>query len=577
MENITNWSAEEYYGSKIEMHVNSSLSSCWTGTAAGNLAYLQLYYNLTNPNMCIRPYYVNGVPRLDNPGELGNQWIYMTGPLHESLHTISPTPINLKPWMREGWSQYLMYNTLSNYDGNGFTDINQETADTYLYREDSSMNWPSYVANDYRDQSNYPIQDSQGYDITAWMFSMMRDNHSLNWNSLYKLISDNEETSNKAYQRVLASGNIYSPDMFIIDLFGRASDLDFETQTKPIWRYDGPSGPGWGVRNWEALDWYADLSVPYLNFSDSNGGVFYMGENVTINANISNTGQVDLQGVVVKIYEGTNLLKEQIININAGAIVPISANFYSPTANSYNIRVVVDENSIKIETNDANNENTKVLSFQSAKCGDTDNSGAIDVLDVVNMVNVAFRGQPQGNNPAWVWNVNGDTSGAIDIIDVVKIVNVAFRGANAETELTCQPVSNVQASTTITIQKTSTGFSASANLDRNVAGMQFDLTYNPSKISIVKIIPSTRTSEMTFINTPISYGKNRITVYSSNGGKFIKYGTGTLFTIQASGSDFSSLKVIPTVVDYKTSNKFSNVKVNLNLKTTAKTAALQPV
>jgi len=199
------------------------------------------------------------------------------------------------------------------------------------------------------------------------------------------------------------------------------------------------------------------------------------------------------------------------------------------------------------------------------QCGDVNNDGNIDILDVVGMINVAFRGQPQGD-PAWVYDV--DASGAVDIIDVVKIVNVAFRGANATTELTCQPVSNAQASTTINIQKTSGGLSASASLDRSVAGMQFDLTYDSSKMQITGVKTATRTYGMTLTNKQISPGKNIIGIYSSDGEKLIKSGSGTLFTIQATGSDFSSLKIIPIVVDYKTSNKFSNANVNFKFKTT---------
>ncbi|MBI3623424.1 right-handed parallel beta-helix repeat-containing protein [Candidatus Pacearchaeota archaeon] len=199
-------------------------------------------------------------------------------------------------------------------------------------------------------------------------------------------------------------------------------------------------------------------------------------------------------------------------------------------------------------------------------CGDVNNDGVHNVLDVVKMINVAFRGQNQTNPPPFeIWDV--DSSGAIDIIDVVKIINVAFRGQSPESQLTCQPVSAVQASATITIQKTSDGFSASSNLDRDIAGMQFDLTYDPAKIIITKVNPSTRTSEMTITNTQISPGKNKIAIYSSDGGKSIKYGSGVLFTVQTTGSDFSSLKIIPKVVDYKTSNGFSDAKVDFKFKT----------
>ncbi len=572
LESITGWSSEKYsvFGTKLKINVSAAM-----GCSSGSAYLGNIYLQLSNPlylTGCERPYYENSVPFFGNPGELGDNWRFMETTIHESIHAINPPVIQSRRWLTEGFGRYHEYNVLSNYNGNGFKDINQETANTYLFlgSESNNYNWTTYLNNDYRDGLNLEIQLSHGYAITAWMFSMMRDNHSLNWNNFYNLLENNKESQDKAFQ--LSAGSVYNADMFIIDLFGRASGLDFETQTKPIWRYDGPSGPGWGVRNWEALDWYADLRVPYLNFSDTNGNIFYMGENVTINANVSNTGQVNLQGVVVRIYEGANLLKEQIININAETIVPISVNFHSSTASSYNIRVVVDEDDIKIELNDSNNENTKVLSFQPAKCGDLDNSGAIDVLDVVNMVNVAFRGQPQGNNPTWVWDV--DASGAIDIIDVVKIVNVAFRGANVTTELSCnEPVPNVQASTTITLQKISGGFSASASIDRNVAGMQFDLSYDSSKFKISEVKTTTRTSGMTITNTQISSGKNRIAIYSDNGEKFIKSGQGTLFTVQATGNDFSSLKIIPKVVDYKTSNAFSNVKVSYKFKTTTRLLA----
>ncbi|MEK6953463.1 MAG: NosD domain-containing protein [Candidatus Micrarchaeota archaeon] len=76
------------------------------------------------------------------------------------------------------------------------------------------------------------------------------------------------------------------------------------------------------------------------------------------------------------------------------------------------------------------------LSPEPGTCGDLNNDGVHNVLDVVNMINVAFRGQAQ-TGPLWVWDV--DSSGAIDILDVVRIINVAFRGADPTTQLTCAP------------------------------------------------------------------------------------------------------------------------------------------
>ncbi len=52
-----------------------------------------------------------------------------------------------------------------------------------------------------------------------------------------------------------------------------------------------------------------------------------------------------------------------------------------------------------------------------------------DVLDVVNTVNVAFRGTASVTDPGCPkerTDVNGDN--ATDVLDVVRVVNVAFRG-----------------------------------------------------------------------------------------------------------------------------------------------------
>jgi hypothetical protein len=67
--------------------------------------------------------------------------------------------------------------------------------------------------------------------------------------------------------------------------------------------------------------------------------------------------------------------------------------------------------------------------------------GVQDVLDVVQTVNVAFRGaaailDPNVNCPYETTDVN--CSASTDVIDVVRMVNVAFRGADPNTEF-CDP------------------------------------------------------------------------------------------------------------------------------------------
>jgi len=67
--------------------------------------------------------------------------------------------------------------------------------------------------------------------------------------------------------------------------------------------------------------------------------------------------------------------------------------------------------------------------------------GVQDITDVVQTINVAFRGaaailDPNENCPYETTDTNCST--ATDVIDVVKMVNVAFRGANVATEF-CNP------------------------------------------------------------------------------------------------------------------------------------------
>lgn len=74
--------------------------------------------------------------------------------------------------------------------------------------------------------------------------------------------------------------------------------------------------------------------------------------------------------------------------------------------------------------------------------GDPGCNGAIDVVDVVNTISVAFRGESAIIDADCFPNPGGrtdvDCSGSTDIIDVVRVVGAAFRG---ETPNFCEPCS----------------------------------------------------------------------------------------------------------------------------------------
>ncbi|HUU45737.1 MAG TPA: hypothetical protein VM118_08385 [Acidobacteriota bacterium] len=71
--------------------------------------------------------------------------------------------------------------------------------------------------------------------------------------------------------------------------------------------------------------------------------------------------------------------------------------------------------------------------------GDPQCDGATDVLDVVNAVNVAFRGAAATTDPLCPYEqTDVSCDGVTNVIDVVKFVNVAFRGGDPDEQF-CHP------------------------------------------------------------------------------------------------------------------------------------------
>lgn len=71
--------------------------------------------------------------------------------------------------------------------------------------------------------------------------------------------------------------------------------------------------------------------------------------------------------------------------------------------------------------------------------GDPHVDGVINVLDVVQTVNVAFRGfDPVFDEGCPIERTDVDCSGFTNVLDVVRVVSVAFRGGDPATEI-CEP------------------------------------------------------------------------------------------------------------------------------------------
>jgi hypothetical protein len=444
MESLTDWSAEEYYGEKLEIYVEGG-STCGGGYAIPAEAHFSLYENLSNLDVCKFPYYVDGIPYYDNPGELGDHWKYMTTALHEALHSINPFPTYSRAWLTEGWSEYCEFNILSSPS---FEDINQETTDYYLYNGwiiPSWYSWELYVANDYHDTTpgQYEIQESLGYDITAWMFSMLRDDYSLPWEDFYALVDNNPETLDKSWELGGEGYTSIFTDTHVIDVFERATGVEMY----PVFRYDGPEGPGWGVRQWEDLDWYADL-VPELEVSDP---LPEPGQEILLTSTIYNNGDVSLNDVIVRFYavecdyaNETNLIYslpsegdgdssllslsdpvgEYSVSVAGQGSTFVGPVPYTVSRGMYCTKVTVDEDDLKIEQDETNNYDTVIV---NSACGDVTNNTIVDLADVIFLVNYLYRNGPEPIcDPI---QICGDSTldGNIDLADLIFLINYLYR------------------------------------------------------------------------------------------------------------------------------------------------------
>lgn len=430
MEGLTQWSSEQFNGAnKLKIYVTSS-STCSSGVSMSGIATVYLYEDISNLEVCKQGYYENGELLYNNPGELGDHYAYVGTMLHEALHAINPPAGSYVPWITEGFSTYFQYNVLVN-----FGDINQETADTFIANGYPFWNWPDYSSQsfDYHDGCivdnhfcvdssgrqifmNADIQHSRGYYITSKMFQMMRDDYGFNWGNFFDKINDNKETMQKSWE--LGYSSNYYPDTFFVDVFGKNVGWDFAT-TQSIWEYDGPLGPGWGVRYWESRDWYADLT-PTISFSKNNPAPE---EIITINSIVYNNGEVNLENVAVRFYSGTDLIDEKIIFVPQGS-VPVSTTYSAPEG-TYQIKVVVDEDDLKLETNNNNNEASDTISFSySYICGDINFDGGLSIGDLTYLITYLFRGGPAPQKPELA-NVNG--LNGINVADLTYLINFFFR------------------------------------------------------------------------------------------------------------------------------------------------------
>ena len=465
---MTGWSSLRWFGTPLEIYVYGTPDRCNFGNASPTHSNVILSDPLYQTG-CERPYYVDGIEQYGNPGVLGDHWPQMMEALMQATRSITPYQIYTRSWLINGFAIHIGFRTLV-----ANNDINQETADEYMHdgyditkywvdfgTEDttfsfysaSEFNWDCYIANDYHDCSVYEreLQRSHSYSITAWLFSLLESDHILDWDLFYTILNNNKETLDKTFSLY---PYIYYTDAFVTYVFGLAmGHTDFYTETEPIFRYDGPDGPGYGMRCYDVwpghgdttfteFDWFADLTIDVAVLDTSS--LIVPGDSIKVFAIVNNLGDFELGdssqqivGAVTRIYQSSTIIKEDTLIIEAMSSDTVFAHFVPTTPGGYEISVTVDEMNLKIELDDSNNSafDTIFVDFDSDAdgIGDTyDNCPSIANPDQTNSDTDSF-GDLCDNCPT----IDNEDQADADSDDVGDVCDIC---PNHELDDCCNPV-----------------------------------------------------------------------------------------------------------------------------------------
>jgi hypothetical protein len=166
--------------------------------------------------------------------------------------------------------------------------------------------------------------------------------------------------------------------------------------------------------------------------------------------------------------------------------------------------------------------------------GDVNLDTRIDVDDLVKVVAYIIGDYPLSTRQFRAGNINGDTE--VNVVDLVGIINMIFAGASPTSlpkfAYTGEPASlEVVAAGSINDQIDE--LRIDANLPTEVAGLQFDLTYDPYDIELGDPGLTERSYGFRLRSHEINDGRLRVLLYfdPSDMGNVIDAGLGSLVTI----------------------------------------------
>ncbi len=196
-----------------------------------------------------------------------------------------------------------------------------------------------------------------------------------------------------------------------------------------------------------------------------------------------------------------------------------------------------------------------VLLEESFVCGDAGGDGDISASDIVYLINYLFiQGPPP--NPLWIADANGD--GDISTSDVVYLINYLFIGGPPPCpnlfEGSTPPQQGSGGTGNMGLVSGSKNPDGSVNVwikgnfDTDVSGLEFEITYDNSKLEIFNITTTELTSNMNIYKKE-SNGRKIIAILDQSGTNYVQAkSSGKLVSLKVKGVklqqvDLSSLKL----------------------------------
>ena len=199
--------------------------------------------------------------------------------------------------------------------------------------------------------------------------------------------------------------------------------------------------------------------------------------------------------------------------------------------------------------------------------GDANSDGEINLGDVVYLITYLFKGGPPPD-PLPAGDVNCDC--VVDIGDVVYLITYLYKSgpppflcSNNSPESSRGLLQSLNktaktASVGLGQMKRATDdlfeIPLEGKVDMEVAGLQFDISYDPKEVTLLEPALTSRTEGLQVFSN-IKDGIQRIGIVDLSGQNYVPAGESPLIVIRGRGTDLSSIKIKEAILVDKDANK----------------------